>query len=175
MYFPVEGLSCIEKQLQYARDKYKVEILQYPHWLLSKCVDDMVYCPSHKFDFKIKKLTLKDIYNKVRQDTGIEYIITGAKKADSLWRRRFHANPGSTFDNVIHPVWDWNKFDIVAYLKVNKIQLPYISKGKASGIDLSTPSLLWLYDNHPDDFEKVADVFPYIMAVVKRREFYGIN
>ena len=46
MYF-VKDLECCEQQLQYARDRWGVEILQYPHWILFRCLKNGVYCNNH--------------------------------------------------------------------------------------------------------------------------------
>jgi hypothetical protein len=43
----------------------------------------------------------------------------------------------------------------------------------ASGVSLIPAELLWIYDNHPNDFKKVCEYFPYAEAVVWRRTFYG--
>jgi 3'-phosphoadenosine 5'-phosphosulfate sulfotransferase (PAPS reductase)/FAD synthetase len=87
------------------------------------------------------------------------------------------ANAGRSkapFDTVA-PICGWNKYDVLAYLKAQQIPIPEAQAGKnTTGIDLSTPSLLWMYDHHRDDFERICEVFPFAGAVVKRREGYGV-
>jgi 3'-phosphoadenosine 5'-phosphosulfate sulfotransferase (PAPS reductase)/FAD synthetase len=174
MYF-VPGLDCIEKQLEYARARWSVEILQYPHWGLSKVLRAGVYChPKLQFD-KIKETKLKDIYVKVMADTGIKLIATGAKAADGFWRRRYtKATIGSgQYDFLLQPVYDWNKYDVLAYLKTNDIPIPDNDGRNATGVDLSSASLLWLHDKHPQDFKKLLKYFPLAEAVIKKREYFG--
>lgn len=173
MYF-VPSLSVCERQLQYARDRYGIEILQYPHYILGRTLANAVFCDYYPEMQDFGKFTIIDIYALVRKETGVETIVTGAKKSDSFWRRRYMGRCGKEkYKDIINPLADWNKFDILAYLKVNNIPIPDCSAGNATGIDLSAPSLLWLHDNHPDDFAKLCRLFPYAEAVIYRRQFYG--
>jgi len=170
----VPGLDVIERQLAYARDRYGVEVLYYPHISLAKFYKNEVFCPAlYKWD-NVKELNLGYVYSAVSRDTGIDLIMTGAKKADSLWRRtKFFSF--ARRDNVVHPLVDWNKYDVLAYLGIHNIPLPDSSGRAATGVDLSTPSLCWLYDNHPGDFRKLCEYFPYAESVIYRREWYGIE
>lgn len=166
----VPGLQVVERQLKWAEDRYGVPILQYPHWLLSRFFKQGVYCdPSYRFN-KVPELRMRDIFALVRNDTGIWLIALGWKKTDTLWRRRnmAHESPG-----VIHPIRDWNKYEVLAYCKMNNIQLPDAAKGRVSGIDLSEKTLLWLHERHPEDFKKLLKVFPYAEVPIYRRKFYG--
>ena len=78
---------------------------------------------------------------------------------------------------LIHPyvphIFHTNSADVFAYLKNQKIPLPPSSGRAATGVDLSTPSILWLHDTYPADYEKLRAHFPYVQAVVERRRFYG--
>lgn len=173
MYF-VKGLESTDNALEYARQRWGIEILQYPHWILSSAIGGGCFCNCPSSLDKMDMLTLKDIYSIVRHDTGIQWIATGAKKSDSMWRRRnFYLT--RNWVNIMHPVKEWNKFDVMAYLKLNNIPVPDSSNRAATGIDLSTPSLLWLHDSHPDDFKKLLKIFPFAEAVIKRREYYDIQ
>lgn len=171
----VPGLECIEWQLDYARTRYGVSILQYPHWILMRNMHAGIYFPNHyKYD-NLPLLELKDIYKIVQQDTGINLIATGAKSGDSLWRKYNLHNADKKYKNVIFPIVEWNKFDVLAYLKMHNIPIPDTSAGNATGIDLTSVSLLWLHDTYPEDFKKLCNYFPYAEAVVWRRTFYGIK
>ena len=64
---------------------------------------------------------------------------------------------------------------MLAYLQRQGIPIPESDGRNASGVGLSTPFLLWLYDHHPDDFRKLCDFFPYAEAVPKRREWYNVG
>lgn len=170
MYF-IEGMRSCEEQLQYARDRWGVTIHQVPHWNLVKCLKAGIYCFPHD---KLPEWKLQSVYQSIMGETGIPLIATGAKKSDSLWRRRFmHSQRHETW--VVAPCAEWSKFDVLSYLRVQKIRIPDSSGANATGVDLSTPSVLWLHDNHPDDFAKLRRAFPFVDAVVMRRDIYGIE
>jgi phosphoadenosine phosphosulfate reductase len=193
MYF-VPGLECIEEKLEYARQRWGVTIHQYPHWCLSRILLAGVYRlvgmrqvfggvfneylpdgSSGKLRVNsegIPELSLNDIYEMVKLDTGIGLIATGAKRADSLWRRKMLGNWGNRPD-IIYPLKNWNKPDVYAYLMARQIPIPDGTQGSSTGIDLTQKSLLWLHDEHPRDFDKICEIFPLAEAVVWHRKFYG--
>jgi hypothetical protein len=78
-------------------------------------------------------------------------------------------------DAIRNPIAKWHKYDVLAYLKTQGIEPPPSSGKSATGVDLSVPSLLWLHDTFPEDFERLCRMFPYARAVVARRDFYGIG
>jgi phosphoadenosine phosphosulfate reductase len=170
----VPGLRVIEEQLRYAEERWKVKVHQYPHWVLGKLIKNGEFCPSHYRHDDLPDYKLHDIYALVMADLGIPLIATGAKRADSLWRRRMLKSWGDRAD-CIYPCIGWSTFDVLSYLKAQKIPVPEGSGCNASGIDLTTPELLYLYDHAPDDFAKLAQVFPYAPAVLWRREWYGVG
>lgn len=176
MYF-VPGLNVIEKQLQYARDRWNVKILQYPHWILIQALKTGAYCNSHISFNKFPDLKLRDIYNIVKSDTGINLIATGAKEADGTWRKyNLHCTDG--YNDIIYPIKKWNKFDVLYYLRKNDIPLPDSNErdGRGNtGIDLSASSVLWLHDKYHSDYLKLLEYFPFAECIIKRREYYGIK
>lgn len=173
--FLVPDLRCIDERLQKAVDIYKLKIVTYPHFLLFNLMAQGIYCKKTLSSARwMREFGLTDIYKAIIHDTGINLIINGAKESDSLWRRqkffKFY-----TFENAVYPLRKWRKNDVLAYLKMNGIPMPATSAGGSTGIDLSTPSILWLNDNYPDDFMKMQSYFPFVGAVVKRREYHGIK
>lgn len=173
MYF-VPGLSVIEEQLEAARQRWGVTIHQVPHWTLSRVLVNRAFqWPSYKQD-DLQEFKLRDVYNLMKAKTGIEMIATGARRADSLWRKRNLANIAH-YTDLMYPVVGWGKADIFGYLGMHKIPMPPSSGGQMTGIGLVTPDLLWLHDEYPDDFKKLLKIFPFAEAVVHRRSFYGVG
>ena len=170
----IPGLGHIERQLQCAEKKYGVEILQYPHWLLSRLLKNGIYCNNHHCFDNLPALSPNDIYSIARYETGINLIATGQKKSDNLFRRRNLLNADNILD-LIHPLKDWNKYDVLSYMRIHDILLPQTYKGQVTGADLTTKSLLWLYDTYPKDFRKLTRIFPYARTVVYRRKWYDIE
>lgn len=167
----IPGLDCIEAELQETRDKYGINIAVYPHWIARKAIVNGVYTSSFYTYDELPDWNLADVYALAMCDAGINQIATGAKRADSSWRRRFM----SSFhpETVVNPIAGWLKYDVIAYLKAHDIPLPPSSGHSATGIDLSIPSLLWLHKTYPDDFKRLCRVFPFAESVIWREKFYG--
>lgn len=171
MYF-VPGMSIIENQLDYAMQRWGVNIIQVPHWALLRCLKHGFYCLPKIKNLDLPDIKVKDIYYYVMKFTGINYIATGAKMADSVWRKQ-NINATKNYSFLLTPLKNWNKFDVLYYLKTNNIPVPDSEGGNATGVDLTNKFLLWLYDKHPDDFKIMSKWFPFIGAVPKKRELYG--
>lgn len=173
--YSVPGLACIDEALVIAAHRYGLPpIRQYPHWALPKWIADGIYCNSALTFGEVPDWSLRDIYDCAMADTGIPLIASGAKRADSMWRRRMLAT-GGDYDDVIYPIVGWKKVDVLGYLMSQGISIPNSSGRSATGIDFSVPSLLWLHDTYPEDFRKVCELFPYAEAVIWRRKWHGVT
>ena len=170
MYF-IPGLECCELALEAARRRWGVPIVQYPHWELRRSIQNGVYCFNGPETDDLQQWTMADIYALARHDTKSRWVLHGAKNSDSVWRRRTLANFKQA--DVIHPLKEWSKRDVLAYLHMRKIPVPDAAKGNATGIDLKSSSLLWLHEKWPNDFKKLCEVFPFAEAVVWREKWYG--
>lgn len=168
----IPNLDSVELELDEARARWGVEIVKYPHWIARKAIAMETYTNSWYEHDTLPEWNLQDVYAIAMLDLQIGKIATGAKASDSAWRRRFM----STFKpkDVINPIASWMKYDVISYLKAHGIPVPESSGHSATGIDLSVPSLLWLHDQHPQDFDRLLRVFPFAQAVVERRRLYGI-
>lgn len=166
----VPGLECVDQGLEWARRTYGIQIRQYPHWLLTKLLKQGTYCNATTKTDALPDWKLRDIYSLAAADAKCRIIATGAKRSDSRWRKWNLAQ--ARYEDVLYPIVGWSKLDVLAYLKARKIPVPESSGRSATGIDLSTPSLLWLHDTFPEDFRRLCDVFPFAEAVIWRRHFY---
>jgi phosphoadenosine phosphosulfate reductase len=159
---------------------FEVEILRELHWGFFASVLDAQYRDTDLDLHELPEPRLRDIYDHVKQKTGIPLIATGAKRTDGLWRRRgFHLTRHWT--DIIYPVVGWRKQHILAYCHRQGIPIPGNYGGGGGGqtsfnpsnIDLSAAAILYLWDEHPEDFERLEEHFPHVRAVVWRREWYG--
>lgn len=158
------GLAVVQERIDFARDRFGVEVLLIPSWSLGKHLKYGLYCvpvPS------MPETTLPMSLDYARSLSGIDLVAFGGKKADGLWRKRQMA--ASAADNLVYPIARWNKWDVLGYLKSQNIPAP-----EKFDINTSASTLLWLYDHHREDFHRMEALFPFIGAVVKRREWYGI-
>lgn len=166
----VPGLRCVEAPLQWARDKYGIEIQQYPHWLLSRFLQDGIYCnPYYQFD-KIPRLSIGDINAIAREDTGYDLVMDGQRKADGPRRGLLLSKHQA---HTEHPLKDWNTYHVYAYMKIYKLEIPDSAEADQSGIDLSEKTLLWLHEKYPDDLQRMIRMFPFCEVPIYRRKYYG--
>lgn len=166
----VPGLKVLQQPLDEAEGRFGVEIKRLPHWLSSRILRTGAYCNK---DVSIPEWGLNDVYAAAMEDAGTDCVITGARAADSPTRRRYIGAHKGLKDHIVYPIVGWVKQDVLGYLKMRKIPLPDSSGANATGVDLSTRSLLWLYENHKEDFDNMADYFPYIEAIVVKERLYG--
>ena len=75
---------------------------------------------------------------------------------------------GDLDKEVHYPIRDWNKWDVLAYLKTQGI-----TSGEKFDIGLNSKILLWLARDHPQDFARVCEFFPFAESVVWRSRWYG--
>lgn len=177
----VDGLEVEQQWIRYARNRWGVDVTTFHSELRFFALRRCDFCdPNPKnADVPAERIPLKWSYAYGLSKTGTGLLATGMKAADGLKRRHFFANtrdsPDPFWRRVIHPIQHWKKSDVLSYLKVNRIQIP-ASRGNAvvSGVGLDPESVCWLHDCHPDDFRKLEKVFPYVGAMVKRRDWFDI-
>jgi 3'-phosphoadenosine 5'-phosphosulfate sulfotransferase (PAPS reductase)/FAD synthetase len=168
------GLRCCEPMMEYAEERWGVKVRQYLHPQTVKNLVNEIYCPPREQYRDLEKLSIQDIHEIAAQESGVRLIATGQRRADYMFRAANARNAQRT--ETICPVVGWNKFDVMAYLKQRKIPIPDAQSGaQTTGIDLSTPRILWLHDHYPDDFARIEKLFPYVGVVPARRQFYGVT
>jgi len=151
----VKGLEFQEKTIRYYENKYDVEMLRVPHFMLS---DFLRYGSFRMPDLDVPIIKTVDLYNYMRNETGIYWICAGERISDSIVRRAMIKNSG-TIDSKrgrIYPVAQWNKSNIMSYLKINK--LPLSLENKTLGFSfrsLMGEDMIKIKECFPDDFEKI--------------------
>lgn len=166
--------ACQDHMLNFARARYGVPILIYPHPGMVACLRDGVYCPNYYTLDDLPNYDTPMLHRVLRLKTGIEHIADGMRKFDEHSRRQHLGKTKGQGARLIHPIEHWNKHDVLAYLKLHNIPVPDTHAGATTGIDLTTRSLLWLHDKHPRDFQSLCRTFPYAQAVVYRRDWHGV-
>lgn len=169
----VPGLELVEKSIRWVKETYGLEVRQYPGPGLIDALRNGFYCNNPPKSDKLPKLKVEDIYTLVRSDSGIDWIATGRKGSDGINQGRINEHQKKRDRKLLFPIMHWNKFDVLAYIKSHKLPLPESDGRNSSSIDLTAPSLFWLYDHHRDDFERICTWFPYARAIIYRREWFG--
>jgi len=173
MWF-VPGLDVIESQLERATKRWGTQIRQYPHPGLVAALKSGYFRPSHMSMDGIPSWSFRDVYDAAKHDAQCDIVITGKRKSDSMARRRSMACTAKAWPDELNPIAGWRRLDVLSYMAVRAIPIPPSINGESMGISLEPPTVLWLHDEHPSDYRKVCEVFPFVEAVVWRRDIYGI-
>lgn len=167
------GLHVFDRRIAWAEQTYGLRCRRYPHWLRFRFAREGVFrfCANGEYECDIN-----EIYLLARHEAGIQYVVTGAKKADSIWRARTGAVKfGKDPNRLAAPLWTWSSRDVPAYYAARKLALPESDGRSASGIDLTAECVCWLYDRHREDYETLRKAYPFIGAIILRRERFGIG
>ncbi len=173
--YQVKGLSFQERVLKYYEKKYGIEIMRVPHFELSAFLR-FGYFRAPDYDVNI--VSVADIYSYVRGKTAAEWIAGGEKINDSIWRRAVIKKSGSIDSKRrrVYPLSYWNKKQIEAYVKQNKlkysIESEFLKRGSSFG-DFSPYSMAIVKRHFPKDYETILKWFPLIEASVKKYEIHG--
>ena len=178
LYF-VEEFQYNAELLDLPRQRYGIKVVKYPHWAFINSMRGMIYCDAYPEFEQYPAMDPGATYQALMHALDIPLLAMGAKKADGIWRKRWYSQIPKMkgYRNIIFPVIEWHKWDVLAYLKINKLPVPpdETAAARANGADLSTNFILWLYDNHPDDYQRLLNYFPYAEAVIYRRKYYGTD
>lgn len=171
--YQVPGLSFQESILRYYEDKYNIKILRYPHFDLSVMLKYGSFRPP---DYDIPILKIKELYDYIRNQSGIFWLATGERCADSIYRNAFIKKNG-TIDKKrgkFYPIAFWKKVEVERYIGVKNL---YISpESKILGHSFRTlrgEQLIKIKNNFPEDYQKIKSFFPEVEASIKHYEWYG--
>lgn len=162
MYF-VKGLNHIDRFVNYSKSKYQnVTFLEIPHWNLSRALKIGFFCQPQK---DIRLLKPRDVIDRVRAKTGINWCFVGMKQADSLNRRlmlRTYEYEAINYKSQIaYPLSYWKKKEVISYIRFHNLPIPIeYSKEAGNGLWFDLKVYLWMKENEPGDLEKVLKAFP---------------
>lgn len=172
--YQVPGLSFQERQLQWAEARYGLQITRIPHFEVSDFLRDGTYADT--WNETVPLVGILQVYNYLREQTGIYWIAAGERMCESIIRRAMIVRDGTINEKRgrIFPVAHWRKADVLAYIRRNKLRMPEEERlyGHSFG-DLDPKSLYLLKQHYPEDFEKVLAMYPRAEAGVKWWEMYG--
>lgn len=169
----IPDLEHINIHLEQIEKEYKVKILQYPHFVNSFYTYNSVF-KIHS-DQQIPKVDVSEFYNKIRFDTGLQWIAMGIRQSDSIVRRAMIKSlPELGVDSkrkVFYPVYNFNKAKILEYTShLNVSPVVYNDKSVSNGLSLSRDSVIWLKKNYPNDLKKMLEYYPLADAWLYKPE-----
>jgi 3'-phosphoadenosine 5'-phosphosulfate sulfotransferase (PAPS reductase)/FAD synthetase len=139
----------------------------YQHWIYFAGKSRGIYCAPEG-----KPKRLADIYAEVRSDFGADTpIFYGAKRSDGMWRRLV-TGKGKERRGVYAPIYEWSKYDVLSYIRRNRLDYLKQEGDRVSGVDLSDKYLVWAYENQRQSYEAIKKEFPFVDVVIKRHEFF---
>lgn len=119
----------------------------------------------------VKKVRRKDMYTFIARQHKAT-VCTGVKRVDSIETMRMIDNNRGI---GIHPLKDWKPADIFSFLKSYRIDLPPLTKKGVRGVGLRDQSINFLYEEYPDDIEKIEKVFPFVKVAVWKYKYYDLR
>lgn len=169
----VRDLDFQERTLRYYEDRYDTEILRVPHFMLS---DFLRYGSFRMPDYEVPMVKIVELYNYLREKTGIYWICAGERIADSLIRRAM-IKQSSSIDvkrGRFYPLAYWNKANVMSHVKHKRLPLSLESRVLGFSFRSFLPSEIKKIQQYfNDDYEKIKKDFPLIEATIKQGEYYG--
>lgn len=169
----VPGLEFQEKMLRWYENKYKTEIIRIPHFEVS---DFLKYGSFTLRDLDVDIVKINDIYEYMRQTTGIHWIAAGERCADSIVRNAMIKQSGSIDykRGRFYPIAYWKKKEVLEYIKYKKLYLSPEQKSLGFSFrSLAGNELEIIKENYPKDYEKILKVYHFAEAGVVRYKTYG--
>lgn len=148
------------------------EILQVPHWTLSRKLGDSTLRDWNTRFATLPTLKLRDVEVEVARRTGVTWFAYGQKKADSLERRAMlnKCNGVMLESNRGFPLAEWSNRTVTQYLRSRDIPLSpeYAVLGCSYGGHLDGRYLDPIREHYPADFARICERFPFALAETER-------
>lgn len=168
--YQVKGLRYQHEYLDELTRRYNLTIYEYPHPDRVQFLRDGYYCIRQE---QLPPISFREVWEAARVDSGVEWIVTGEKKVDSLERRAQMSAWGAVQParRRAFPLAEWRHSEVYDYLQHHRIPLApeYEALGESVNFLLKGRNLAWLAERYPDDYEKVLKDFP--MAEASRMRF----
>lgn len=169
----VPGLEFQERTLAYYEDRYKTEFLRVPHFMLS---DFLRYGTYRMPDLDVPMIKTVELYNYLREKSGIYWIAAGERISDSIIRRAM-IKESSSIDvkrGRFYPLAYWNINHVRSYNKQRRLPLSLENKAMGHSFrSLMYEDLKDIKKFFPNDYDKIKSMFPLVDVELKREDFYG--
>lgn len=171
--YQVPDMEFQERNLRFYERKYNTEIIRIPHFDVSAMFRYGAY---RNADWSVPIISINDVYNYVRSETGIWWIAAGERINDSLIRRAMIKKSGSidVQRGRFYPISGWKKNEVVSYIKKRKLKLPVeYEKLGFSFRSVDGKTMSFIKQQFPEDYKRALNIYPYAEAAVMRFEQFG--
>ncbi|WLF84824.1 phosphoadenosine phosphosulfate reductase family protein [Moraxella sp. ZY210820] len=168
--YQVSNLSFQEATINWAEQKYGIEIERIPHFELSEF---LAYGSFRHYDVNLPIIGMNDVYNYVRIVNDMWWIAAGERISDSIVRRAMMKKSGCIDEKRgrFYPIANFSKNDILRYIKHHKLKYaPETSSMGHSFRSLAGRDMFMLRQHYPKDYERVKSWFPYVEASILNYE-----
>lgn len=170
--FRVRDLAVVKKWADDVLLRHGVNIRMYPHFDLSRCYRNAVLQPHWSGLDKTPKITMADVEAHFRAETGIDWIAYGWRRNDSFSRALIMKQTGGIDYTTkrVFPLRSWKRGDVYSYLDDRGIpRPPTLGRKEQGGLDFHPEALAELKREHPQDFAKWVQDFPFSEAMDESR------
>jgi phosphoadenosine phosphosulfate reductase len=172
--YQVAGLEFQERVIRHYESRFGFPVLRVP----DSCLSGMFrYGYFRAPDDDCPIVLQADVEAYVRSVTGADWIASGEKIKDSIWRRAMIKKSGSIdyARRRVYPLAYWSRKQVDAYVRMNR--LPVANEAKftkrgSSFSDFSPYSMAMVKQYYPKDYETIKRWFPFIEASVKKYEIH---
>lgn len=169
----VPGLEFQERTLRFYENKYNTDIIRVPHFMIGEWLRYGTY---RLPDLSVPMVKTVELYNYLREVSGIYWICCGERIADSIVRRAMIKQSSSidTKRGRFYPVAYWNVNHIRSYNKHHKLPLSLENIALSHSFrSLMPQEMAEIREKFPDDYEKIKSMFPLVDTSIKWGEMYG--
>lgn len=176
--YTVPDLGHMKRHIQWAKATYpNCEFIETPHFALYQFIK--IGFLGTKQDKTVINITLAQIVERIKLNTGIPWVIVGFKQSDSMNRRlmlrTYELNAINRKTNMCYPLSEWTNKEVLKFIQMRKLIKPIVyGQGQSQGQNPDDIDFLkWCRENYPSDLTKIFNVFP--LAKIKLDEYDRIN
>ena len=159
--YSVPNLSFQERCLRAYEEKYNLEIIRLPNTDVSERLKKGIFTLADK---DVPIIRFQDIYDYLRNETGMYWIAGGERAADSIERNAMLKKIGSTNYEMgrFYPLAWWKEKEVLNYIKVHK--LPYFDMKEG----FLPQQLYEIREYFPNDWQRLLHMYPFMGAALER-------
>jgi 3'-phosphoadenosine 5'-phosphosulfate sulfotransferase (PAPS reductase)/FAD synthetase len=136
--YRVANLEIVEEWKTKTQSRWPIEIIDYPHFDLSRCYMNSVLQPHWKNTEHVSRVKFSDIEDKFRLDTGVKWIAYGWRGNDSYSRCLIMKKCRGLDEKSLRvfPIRSFRRQDVYRYLDTMGIERPdTLGRKEQGGLD----------------------------------------